>query len=66
MVEDPPFRPNPGILNSAAPAFDAEITSSLAAFEKWFAGVRPRLEQQAAGERERWNAVAAEFGRWID
>lgn len=65
MVDDPPFRPNPAIMNSAT-AYAAEMISGLAAFDRWLAGARPRLERQAEAERAHWNALAAEFGRRID
>ena len=65
MVDDPPFTPNPAIMNSMT-AFATEVTSSLAAFDAWFANARPRLQQQAEGERARLNALAAELGRQIE
>jgi hypothetical protein len=66
MVDDPPFRPNPAIENSATGEFATEMISSLAAFEVWLGGARARLERQAETERARWNAIAAEFGQRID
>jgi hypothetical protein len=67
MVPDPPFVLNHTFFSMRSELVDQspEVASAMAAFGTWLTDRRPRLEQEAAAERRRWNAIAAEIGRTV-